>query len=65
MKVKNAGQTDLEKCDLMLDPRSGLEFAIDGPYPSPLGNFKRHKTLVFIAAGVGITPFISILNEIR
>lgn len=56
---------DQEKCNLLVNSELNLEFNIDGPFPSPFGNISSHKICVFIAAGIGITPFMSILNEIK
>jgi len=34
---------------------------IDGPFGAPAEHFKSYKNLIFVAAGVGVTPFSSIL----
>ncbi|XP_058822387.1 NADPH oxidase 4-like isoform X2 [Topomyia yanbarensis] len=34
-----------------------VEFLLDGPYPSPMTSMLKCKRIVYIAAGVGITPF--------
>jgi len=34
---------------------------IDGPFGAPAEHFKNYDNLIFIAAGVGVTPFSSIL----
>lgn len=44
--------------------RPKLKFLVDGPFPSPLESIFRHKITVWVAGGVGITPFISVLNEL-
>jgi len=35
---------------------------VDGPYGNTLDNFKEHETVVFVAGGIGITPFHSVLK---
>lgn len=39
-------------------------FLIDGPFPSPMESILKYNRVVCVAAGIGITPFISALNEI-
>jgi predicted ferric reductase len=34
---------------------------IDGPFGAPAEHFKSYENLIFVAAGVGVTPFSSIL----
>lgn len=34
---------------------------IDGPFGAPAEHFKSYQNLIFVAAGVGVTPFSSIL----
>ncbi len=45
-------------------PRPQLKFLIDGPFPSPLESIFQHKIVICVAGGVGITPFVSVLNEL-
>lgn len=37
---------------------------IDGPFSSPMQGIIRDDVAICIAAGVGITPFVSVLREI-
>ncbi|DAZ97810.1 TPA: hypothetical protein N0F65_002480 [Lagenidium giganteum] len=37
---------------------------IDGPVGAPSQDYYRHRVLVFVAAGIGVTPFASILRSI-
>ncbi|CAO1437791.1 unnamed protein product [Diamesa tonsa] len=39
-----------------------LLFILDGPFPSPMESIIAHEKVILIAAGIGITPFISIFN---
>lgn len=39
-----------------------LLFILDGPFPSPMESIIVHEKVILIAAGIGITPFISIFN---
>lgn len=41
-----------------------LEIAIDGPYGAPSSHIFRAQHAVLIAAGIGVTPFASILQSI-
>ncbi|XP_058451459.1 NADPH oxidase 4-like [Malaya genurostris] len=34
-----------------------IKFLLDGPYPSPMASMLTNERIVYIAAGVGITPF--------
>ncbi|KAJ6633618.1 NADPH oxidase 4 [Pseudolycoriella hygida] len=45
-------------------PRPQLKFLIDGPFPSPLESFFQHKITFCVAGGVGITPYVSVLNQL-
>ncbi|XP_037038582.1 NADPH oxidase 4-like isoform X1 [Bradysia coprophila] len=44
--------------------RPPLKFLVDGPFPSPLESIFQHKITLCVAGGVGITPFISVLNDL-
>lgn len=39
-------------------------FLVDGPFPSPMESILKYNRVVCVAAGIGITPFISALNEL-
>ncbi|XP_042500888.1 ferric reduction oxidase 8, mitochondrial [Macadamia integrifolia] len=50
------GDADQSKC---------IPVAVEGPYgPADSNNFLRYDSLILVAGGIGITPFISILQEI-
>ncbi|CAI9112727.1 OLC1v1013209C1 [Oldenlandia corymbosa var. corymbosa] len=49
------GEADQMKC---------LPVAVEGPYGPKSANFQRYDSLVLVAGGIGITPFLSILQEI-
>lgn len=41
-----------------------LIFILDGPFPSPMESILANERVVLIAAGIGVTPFISIFNYV-
>lgn len=45
--------------------KPGSEVQFQGPYGKFLGDVDEHRELVFIAGGVGITPFMSALRHFR
>ncbi|XP_035890982.1 NADPH oxidase 4-like [Anopheles stephensi] len=54
-----------EQCKRTLggvDPYRRIEFLLDGPYPSVMSNMIDCKRILFIGAGVGITPFVTIMR---
>ncbi|XP_058060827.1 NADPH oxidase 4-like [Anopheles bellator] len=46
------------------DPYRQMEFLLDGPYPSVMSTMLDYKRILFIGAGVGITPFVTILRRL-
>ncbi|CAH2086769.1 unnamed protein product [Euphydryas editha] len=63
IKVKGDWTEGLEK---MLKERgpNNLNVLIDGPFSSPMQGIIRNDIAICIAAGVGITPFVSVLRDI-
>ncbi|KAK7389121.1 hypothetical protein VNO78_23953 [Psophocarpus tetragonolobus] len=49
--------------DKTADKRKGIPIAIEGPYGPASLDFLRYDTLLLVAGGSGITPFLSILTE--
>ena len=37
---------------------------VEGPYGSSMENIRTHKIAVCIAGGIGVTPFIAVINDI-
>lgn len=54
-------QTELNKC---VEKRKSIPIAIEGPYGPASSDFLKHDSLLMVAGGSGITPFLSILAEI-
>ncbi|KAL4278259.1 hypothetical protein GQ457_03G031010 [Hibiscus cannabinus] len=46
------------------DKLKSIPVAIEGPYGPSSMNFLRYDSLLLVAGGIGITPFLSILQEI-
>ncbi|KAL5544112.1 hypothetical protein UlMin_007896 [Ulmus minor] len=46
------------------DQMKSIPIAVEGPYGPASSNFLRYDSLLLVAGGVGITPFLSILQEI-
>lgn len=44
--------------------RSDLPVRVNGPIETSTGHFTRYEVVVFIAAGIGVTPFLSALRHI-
>ncbi|XP_053670003.1 NADPH oxidase 4-like [Anopheles nili] len=45
-----------------VEPIRRIEFLLDGPYPSVMSNMLDCKRILFIGAGIGITPFVTIMR---
>lgn len=41
-----------------------FDIKVDGPFGAPAQNYKDYKIVVLIGAGIGVTPFASVLNDI-
>ncbi|GMH34692.1 hypothetical protein BSKO_02553 [Bryopsis sp. KO-2023] len=40
-----------------------FKICVDGPFGAPAQNFKDYNVAILIGAGIGVTPFASVLNE--
>lgn len=58
--VGGAGDGSLRAADLSV----GSRVLVEGPYGVPLADRRRHARLLMLAAGVGITPFRVLLEEV-
>ncbi|XP_058116475.1 NADPH oxidase 4-like [Anopheles ziemanni] len=45
-----------------MDPYGRMNFLLDGPYPSVMSSMLDYKRILFIGAGIGITPFVTIMR---
>ncbi|KAH7528406.1 hypothetical protein FEM48_Zijuj05G0068900 [Ziziphus jujuba var. spinosa] len=52
------------KIEMDADKLSSIPIAVEGPYGPASLDFLRYDSLLLIAGGIGITPFLSILQEI-
>lgn len=46
-------------------PHDFLPVHVDGPYGAPSEDFYHYDRIIMIGAGIGVTPFISILKDIK
>lgn len=66
-KIKEMGSMSQKEYAANVDPNmllsngGGIKCDIDGPYGAPAEHFKNYENLIFVAQGVGVTPFSSIL----
>ncbi|XP_045783911.1 NADPH oxidase 4-like [Maniola jurtina] len=63
IKVKGDWTESLEKLINERGPNN-LTILIDGPFSSPMEGVCASKVAICIAAGVGITPFVSVLKDL-
>jgi len=42
----------------------GLQFRLDGPLGAPAQSFVRYEHLMLVSAGLGVTPFLSVLRHL-
>ncbi|XP_041976979.1 NADPH oxidase 4-like isoform X2 [Aricia agestis] len=63
IKVKGDWTEALEKC-LLEKCGNELSVLIDGPYCSPMEGVCASETAICVAAGVGITPYVGVLEQI-
>lgn len=49
---------------LLRSERSSVEVRLNGPISSSTTHFSRYQVVVFVAGGIGITPFLSALRHI-
>ncbi|KAM7475490.1 hypothetical protein LguiB_022733 [Lonicera macranthoides] len=50
--------------DAEADQRNRIPVAVEGPYGPASMDFLRYDSLLLVAGGIGVTPFLSILQEI-
>ena len=58
------GRGDFVEIDPALEGRELPVVRVDGPYGSPSADFSLNEVVVLIGAGIGVTPFASILKHI-
>ncbi|XVF33283.1 hypothetical protein REPUB_Repub17cG0155600 [Reevesia pubescens] len=64
--IKNEGSWSTKLYQMLSSPSSidRLDVSIEGPYGPASNHFLRHDKLVMVSGGSGITPFISIIQEL-
>ena len=63
-KADSIGRGDFVEIDSSLENRELPVIRIDGPYGAPAEEFSSCEVAVLIGAGIGVTPFASILKHI-
>src|SRR5579872_3573944 len=64
MQKGSVGRGNFVEVDPALASRELPIIRIDGPYGSPSQDFSHREVAVLIGAGIGVTPFASILKHI-
>src|SRR5262249_40013876 len=62
--VRSLGNWTSALRHLVEQKKAGLEAYIDGPYGSPTAHLFQSRVAVLIGAGIGVTPFASVLESI-
>lgn len=50
--------------ELLLQPHSNIKASVEGPYGHESPYHLTYENLILVAGGIGITPFLAILNDI-
>ena len=64
VEKNTVGRGDFVEIDPALASREMPDIRIDGPYGSPSQDFSNREVAILIGAGIGVTPFASILKHI-
>jgi len=65
--LKGVGGTDLSLEDMLRPtlPRNVIRLRYDGPHGAPSELVWKHKVVMLVGAGIGVTPFASILRSLQ
>lgn len=55
---------DLVSMQSMVPPPPPLKIKLDGPFGAPVQSFKDYGVIMLVGAGIGVTPFASILSDL-
>eukprot|EP00245_Coleochaete_scutata_P007761 TRINITY_DN2350_c0_g1_i1.p1 TRINITY_DN2350_c0_g1~~TRINITY_DN2350_c0_g1_i1.p1 ORF type:complete len:297 (-),score=41.69 TRINITY_DN2350_c0_g1_i1:240-1130(-) len=61
---KGGSQDGVPPVTLQIGARLYPKILLDGPYGAPSQEYNRYRVVVLVGAGIGITPFASITNEL-
>ncbi|KAI8819388.1 ferric reductase NAD binding domain-containing protein [Fimicolochytrium jonesii] len=61
--VKKSGNLEAGEVKPAKEDKAQIMLRVDGPYGSPSEEVFDHSTVVLVGAGIGVTPFISILKS--
>lgn len=50
--------------DVPTTPKFAFKVLVDGPFGAPCQNYKDYSVVLLVGAGIGVTPFASVLNEL-
>lgn len=64
LKKSNTGLSKISLSDIAQAlPKQAVQLQLDGPHGAPSQSVWRHRSVVLVGAGIGVTPFASILRS--
>jgi len=66
LKKASTGLSKISLSDIVQSlPQNAVQLRLDGPHGAPSQSVWRHRSVVLVGAGIGVTPFASILRSIQ
>merc|ERR1712079_96885 len=64
LKKQETGLSKISLSDLVQSlPQNAVQMRLDGPHGAPSQSVWKHRSVVLVGAGIGVTPFASILRS--
>jgi len=64
LKKQDTGVSKISLSDIVFSlPQYAVQLRLDGPHGAPSQSVWRHRSVVLVGAGIGVTPFASILRS--